>query len=319
MEPFALATLSGAQTSSACSIAKKGQYHRAEDTLNKALQIRQKLPDTYRDDFVAQSQFYIAALYRDQGRYRGAEPLARFAVNVWGRTKTTNVPADAQLAAAALILHGDILRGLGQLEAAETSVKRALDIRRQEFGADSLRLAIGLNTLGAIYETQERLAEAETAYRTALKIREQNLPPDHPDLATSRANLGALLKATGKMEEAERLCKVRCKQGKPSLGQAIPIPSRAWICLRISCAGPVGRARPNAYSKRLTRIASRLFGRSAFCLARTEQEFTGKAGLTFGKEDSREFAVGVAEVLGARYGRKGQGCPPKLSRIHTSS
>jgi esterase/lipase superfamily enzyme/Flp pilus assembly protein TadD len=198
-DPFERARLASAQNNLGAFYREVGKFALAEEWLIKSLKIREQLPVGMKEMFLANSKFQLAALNRDRGFTRTAEALARQAVEIWA------VSGNQPLLASGQLLHADVLRAEGRLQEAEQQATLALEIRKKEFGADSLNVASALKVFGTILESREQLVQAEAAYREALKIRAARLPADHPELATSQANLGALLKATGRFEEAERL------------------------------------------------------------------------------------------------------------------
>ena len=109
---------------------------------------------------------------------------------------------------------GNILRQLGEHEAAIAEVRQAIGIRQQlvkehpDVPEYANRLAISYNNLGVLLRSTGKSQEAATAYGKAREIRER-LVKEHPDvpvyangLAASYNNLGILLGSTGQSDEA---------------------------------------------------------------------------------------------------------------------
>ncbi len=117
--------------------------------------------------------------------------------------------------------YGAILQGNGKLEAAEISLRKAIEIKpdfadahsnlgnilrdlgKLEAAEISLRKAIKINpnfadahyNLGVIFKDLDNLLEAELSYRKAIKI--------NPNFADAHYNLGIILRDLGKLQEAE--------------------------------------------------------------------------------------------------------------------
>ena len=82
--------------------------------------------------------------------------------------------------AALLDKIGTIYASLGQPDRARPLLEKALELRRAEFGDDSLEAAATLHNLGYLHLTRKNMAEAEDNSRRALEIRERLLGPEHP-------------------------------------------------------------------------------------------------------------------------------------------
>jgi tetratricopeptide (TPR) repeat protein len=102
---------------------------------------------------------------------------------------------------------------------------RSLEIAKETFGPDHMKVAVSLNNLATLYRIQGKHREAESLYNQALSIKEQK---DHPKVATSLNNLAGLYRAQGKYAEAEplyeRALRIREKTLKPDhpdLGQSL--------------------------------------------------------------------------------------------------
>jgi tetratricopeptide (TPR) repeat protein len=83
--------------------------------------------------------------------------------------------------------------------------KRALEINEKAYGPDHPDVALSLNNLALLYNTQGRYAEAEPMYKRALEIKEKAYGPDHPDVATTVHNLAFLRYSQGEYGESEKL------------------------------------------------------------------------------------------------------------------
>lgn len=82
---------------------------------------------------------------------------------------------------------------------------RALAVFERAYGSDHYEIAVTLNNLAGVRESQGRLEEAETQYRRALAIKQALFGPDHPDVAMTENNLALLLASSDRSVEAEPL------------------------------------------------------------------------------------------------------------------
>src|SRR5262249_31995846 len=71
---------------------------------------------------------------------------------------------------------------------------RALALKEQIFGADSLEAGFTLNNLGLFYKSLGRLVEARTCYTRALAIFQKEFGASHPSVGDMFYNLSQLLK-----------------------------------------------------------------------------------------------------------------------------
>ena len=69
-------------------------------------------------------------------------------------------------------------------------------------GSNHPDVAISLNNLAGLYETQGRYADAEPLYKRSLAIWEKALGPNHPNVATSLNNLALLYDSQGRYADA---------------------------------------------------------------------------------------------------------------------
>ena len=112
---------------------------------------------------------------------------------------------------------GEVYRDLAELEKAESLLRQAVDLARQNFGAEHAQLAAALNALAKVLESrddfreaealesQDDFREAEALHREALAIR-RNVYGDHHALtAESLDNLGLILHRQWRHAEAEPL------------------------------------------------------------------------------------------------------------------
>ena len=96
------------------------------------------------------------------------------------------------LGAVTLTELGQVAFSLRDFQQSESYFRRALTIREQALGTESVELMQALNDLAAPYYSRGELEQAERLYRRALTIGETQLGDLHPDLTVSLSNLARL-------------------------------------------------------------------------------------------------------------------------------
>jgi tetratricopeptide (TPR) repeat protein len=96
------------------------------------------------------------------------------------------------LGAVTLTELGQVAFSLRDFTQSESYFRRALTIREQALGTESVDLMQALNDLAAPYYSRGELEQAERLYRRALTIGEAQLGELHPDLTVSLSNLARL-------------------------------------------------------------------------------------------------------------------------------
>jgi tetratricopeptide (TPR) repeat protein len=96
------------------------------------------------------------------------------------------------LGAVTLTELGQVAFSLRDFTQAESYFRRALTIREQALGTESVDLMQALNDLAAPYYSRGELEQAERLYRRALAIGEAQLGDLSPDLAVTLSNLARL-------------------------------------------------------------------------------------------------------------------------------
>jgi serine/threonine protein kinase/Tfp pilus assembly protein PilF len=94
---------------------------------------------------------------------------------------------------------------LGLYGRAEEHARRAVDIRRQAFGADDPDSLRSAGSLASVYLREGRLGEAEKLHRETLDAKRRVLGPNHPDTLWSMGALASTLYNEGRFPEAEKL------------------------------------------------------------------------------------------------------------------
>jgi tetratricopeptide (TPR) repeat protein len=170
----------------------------------------------------------LGNLYREQGRYREAEPLLLKSLklsklqqnNSTGLGLTEKHPVTTT--ATSLNNLAGLYRSQGRYGEAEPLLVEALEISKAELGNRHPSTATSLNNLALLYESQGRYGEAEPLYVEALEIKKAELGDRHPDTATSLNNLATLYESQGRYVEAEPLFIEALEICKAELGDRHP-------------------------------------------------------------------------------------------------
>lgn len=100
---------------------------------------------------------------------------------------------------------GNSYRALGNLDAAEEQLSRALERRLALHGEHHLETASTVNAVGLLRRDQGRTDAAETLFRRGLAIRERVLGPDALPVSSSLVNLARLHLSSARTAAARRL------------------------------------------------------------------------------------------------------------------
>ena len=100
---------------------------------------------------------------------------------------------------------GNAYRGLGDYDAAQAQLEKAVALGRDAAPEGSEELALAMNKLARLCASQGRLPQGEQLFREALDIRRRILGPDHEDVGVILNNLGFHLAEMDRFEEAEQM------------------------------------------------------------------------------------------------------------------
>ncbi len=160
----------------------------------------------------------MAYFHLDAGRYEGAEPLYRRALEVRERVLGREHPHTLQsvnnLAA--------LLESKGDYEGAEQLFRRALETCERVLGREHPHTLTSVNNFAALLENKGDYKGAEPLYRRALEIRERVLGREHPDTMGSVNNLALLLYSKGDYMGAEPLYRRALEACERVLGREHP-------------------------------------------------------------------------------------------------
>ncbi len=124
--------------------------------------------------------------------------------------------------AAVMDAIGEVNRGLGRYDEAEPLLERALALRRQVSGRDSLEVAETLLHLASLGSQQGKHTEAERLFREGLAIERKAWGDRDPRLYRDQADFGEALINAGKYREAEAVLRRNLKAQEQILGREHP-------------------------------------------------------------------------------------------------
>jgi serine/threonine protein kinase/tetratricopeptide (TPR) repeat protein len=126
--------------------------------------------------------------------------------------------------AEALARHeiGVTWRNLGKYAQAERHLRRALELRQQQFGADAAETIASLNSLGVTLTQAGRAPEAIPLLERALKSLEATRGPDHTDTLRTMNNLAGAYLEAGEPGRALRLFEESLERQRATLGPDHP-------------------------------------------------------------------------------------------------
>ena len=135
----------------------------------------------------------------------GIDMSARELLDRGARTIRASLENEPRVRATLLDALGGVYYNLGEYTQAEALLREALELRRAEYGVDSLEAATTLNDLGLVCQQQGRLNEALGMFQQALDIRRRHLQNDSPEVLQSRHNLAFIYQGMGRLDEAEKI------------------------------------------------------------------------------------------------------------------
>jgi len=117
---------------------------------------------------------------------------------------------------------GQTYLDLGLYPEARTQLERALELRRQQFGAENPDTLRTISRVGRAAFLQGNYPEAETLFGQSLPVQRRVLGREHPDTLYSLANLGNAYYMEGKYGQAEALQKEALEIRRRVLGPEHP-------------------------------------------------------------------------------------------------
>ena len=174
----------------------RGDYSTAARELRRALTM---IPQSSGE--AGSLRHNLAATLYAQGEYAAAAVEFREVVNHFEGLYGGEHPAVAD----ALDALGTCLGELGQLQEAETVLRRALAIRERTLGTLHDDTANNLHNLANIISDRGKLEESLRLYAQAVEIWQEVEGPEHPDVATGLGAMATVRAKLGETDEAEAL------------------------------------------------------------------------------------------------------------------
>lgn len=138
----------------------------------------------------------------EPGRMQGGAITARELLDRGTERITVELADDPDAQATMYGVVGRLYRNLALTEPAGRALERAMELRRQTAGPDSLAFAEALNNLADLQEERNEYARAEKSFRDALALRRRLGAPPH-QIAASLEGIGRVLSASGKHGDAQ--------------------------------------------------------------------------------------------------------------------
>ncbi len=139
-----------------------------------------------------------------------------------------------------------VAQAFKQMPEAEATLRRALSLREQHFGAEHPEVAQSLANLAMFYRLRGNYQAAEPLYWRALEVIEKFRGPEHPELATVLNNVALFYKTRGDYAAAEHCTGARWRFGKRHLAPSIPMWLQRSTIWRNSIA-PRATTRPPSH------------------------------------------------------------------------
>lgn len=144
---------------------------------------------------------YLCMHYWKRGRFSAAEKHGRKAVEFAERLFE---PGHPRIATSRSNL-GEVLRNLGELEAARDLLRMALESDEKSFEPGHPIIAIRRSILALVLQDLGELEAARDLLRKALESDVRSFEPGHPKIAIRQSNLAWVLRKLGELEAARDL------------------------------------------------------------------------------------------------------------------
>ena len=178
--------------------ADMGNFAPAEEYLRAAVEVGRRLPGEEGELDLARFLNNLGTVMVDLERFADAVELFEEVLEIRGRI----VGPEQYEYAITLVNLGNAQLGAGDLEAAESTLRRAVVLEEKIFGEMHPRTAFAYSGLGSVLMNQDRHAEAEPYVRRALAIRVATSGPNAWRVSMDRRKLAEIMMATGRASEA---------------------------------------------------------------------------------------------------------------------
>jgi tetratricopeptide (TPR) repeat protein len=176
---------------------------------------------------VSLAHYWIAWVYRDQGKYNDANIEVNKALviqeGLFGHNHPTVANSVNDIASCAYYL--------GRYDESLEKLKEAAKIRETYHGRYHFAVAQILNNIGTVMVTRGHYDEGIVLMEEALQIRRKLLSPDHPDIALTMNNLGTAYCDQGKYQEAYEKYDAALKLREACYGHNHPEVANSIKCI----------------------------------------------------------------------------------------
>jgi len=193
-----------------------GRADEAEPLLERALDLRRRLPGTAHADLAASLEHLADARF-ERAEFAAAEALLREAVAL--RRRDSSTPTALAMALNQL---GKTIRAREPASEVATLQREALALAQRAEGATGPTVAAVLFEMGLFARDQGDYGRAERLYRQGLGIQRRLLPANDPKALRDEAELGVLLLDSGQPREAEALLLANLESQQRLLGHDHP-------------------------------------------------------------------------------------------------
>lgn len=207
----------------ALGLIRKAELERAEELLEKVLEIRRRELGT--DYLVAQTLHNLALIASRQRDDRRVQDLSREALAI----KDEVLPAGHPSKGRTLALLAGALRELGDYPEAEKDLRQALDIFRPAWGDTHLDVLAAEGDLAELRHLQGDVGAAEAEQRRVLAAKRRYLGAEHVEVATTLAALAGQLQDQNRPDEVVPLLEEALAIRTKALGPSHPTTARTRL------------------------------------------------------------------------------------------
>ncbi|MCU0916367.1 MAG: serine/threonine-protein kinase [Planctomycetes bacterium] len=155
---------------------------------------------------------------------------------------------------------GRTYQKMGDYEAAERHLERALEIGRAQRGEEHPATLAALNQLGVLFATWGKYPQAESLLLRAFEVRQRVLGEEHPATLESMSDLGWQYMCGARFEEGMALAARVLEAGRPVLEEEDPIMLRATNAVAAGYATLLRFAEARSLAGRGYEISRRALG-----------------------------------------------------------
>ena len=241
----------------------------AEQMYRRALELRRQIfPPGHVQ--VLRSLNNLAEMYRIEGRYWEARNLFEAAIQGLEKTDPNNADLPYMLNNLAVVLSA-----LGEFDALEQMLGKALQSSERVAGPSSRQMAITLSHLAQVLERNQDFDNAALHYSRSLAIFEALGPEARMDLAGVLAGLGQMYSHQSRFEEARQAEKraLALLQSAPELNGALRAEILANLGEITATAGNASASAP--YFEQSLAIREKILGREHPLVAQVLLNYAG--------------------------------------------